>query len=260
MFLNVRKTLIIFSMMMLPITANAIDADGELQKDVEERSRERGYDIPSEPPAQTTPYTSSNYYQSSSNSYSSSYSSDSDVRTRFGFRLAMPFMNVEEPGDDYPITGFGMQCLSFVVSFPIMSRLYFEPEVDLINYRVYWDEIEDNAKIEEFSMSIPLTLRFVTSPPPDFGIYVEGGFQWDFAINTEVTEMGGEQLDEPESVDFRNKLGYGPTFGAGFQFNVGETVWLLGYRYVGYSTDFFSDEEGGFGKLTQHQISFGLLF
>jgi len=255
MFLNIRhKVLIILSMMMFPITANAIDADGELEKDVEEIRRERGYDVPSEPPPQTTPYASS-YYQTSS---TTSYSSDSETKTRFGLRFAVPFLNVDFD-DDSPITGFGIQGFSFVVSFPIFSRLYLEPEIDLLNYRFYWDELED-ARLEEYAISIPLTLRFVTSPPPRFGIYVEGGIQWDFAISTKVVEMEGELLEEPESVDLRNVFGYGPTFGGGFQFRVGRMVWLLGYRYVGSSTDFFSDEDGGWGKFTQHQISLGLLF
>jgi len=252
MFLNIRyNMLIILSMMLLTIKANALDADGELQNDVEETRRERGYDVPTEAP---TPKV----YVSSSSSYSS-YSPSNDVRTRFGFRLPVVLMNVDFD-DDSPITGFGMQCLSFVLSIPLFDRVYLEPEVDLLNYRVYWDELADDAKLEEFAISVPLTLRLVSSPPPDFGFYVEGGIQWDFATNTEVTEVGGEQLDEPESVDFRNKFGYGPTFGGGIQFNVGNTVWLLGYRYVGSFTDFFSDEEGGWGKLTQHQFSLGMLF
>jgi len=182
-----------------------------------------------------------------------SSSSDDELKTRYGLRFAIPILNVDFDDGLDPDVGFGLNGFSFVVSIPLLNRLYIEPEIDLLNYRFFWN---DWVKYEEYAISTPLTLRFVTNPPPSFGLYAEAGAQLDFAISTNYTEFEGEEIDE--SMDDRTFFGYGLVFGGGFQFNMGDMVVLLGYRYVDSFTDFLTDEGGG--KLTQHQISLGLLF
>ncbi len=283
--------LIIFSMMIFPINAFALDADEDLLYDqgvehynngnynqaikdfeavlranpnnseakeqLEKVRKESGYYEAQVAAVQAALATPSYNYSKSSKTYASS--SEEEVKTRFGLRFAIPIMIVDY-NDEYPETGFGLNGLSFVLSIPILSRITIEPEIDVLNYRFFWGDLEHSYKFEEYAISVPLTLRFVTSPPPRFGIYAEAGAQLDFAISTEYTEFDEQLLDEPEPMDERNFFGYGLVFGGGFQFRIGDMVVLLGYRYVNSLTDFITYEDEGYGKLTQHQISLGLLF
>ena len=180
---------------------------------------------------------------------------DYEVKTRFGLRFALPIMNVDfddDNGDDY---GIAIQMLSFVLSIPLSDRIALEPEIDFLNYRFFWN---DWSKYEEYAISVPLTVRYVTTPPPHWGLYVEGGVQLDFAVSTNFTEYEGEKVDE--SVDERTVFGFGLVFGGGVQFNVGDIVTLLGYRYINSVTNFLDFDGDGYGKLSQHQICLSLLF
>jgi uncharacterized protein (TIGR02145 family) len=180
---------------------------------------------------------------------------DYEVKTRFGLRFALPIINVDYGAGEEPDFGLGAQLISFVLSIPLSDRITIEPEIDLLNYRFYWN---DWAKYEEYAISVPLTLRYVTTPPPHWGLYAEGGVHLDFALSTNFTEFEDEEIDE--QMDDRATFGFGFVFGGGVSFNVGSTVTLLGYRYVKNLTSFLKYEGEGYGKLSQHQITLGLLF